>query len=135
MTFWKNTPKNFDGLEGFVYIIKNLHTQKKYLGQKKFWKAVTRKPLKGRVNKRRSKAESDWKTYYGSNKYLLGDVAALGKHRFERTILLLCKSKAEMNYHEARLQFEHQVLLSPQWYNAMINCRVSCNQLPEYMKR
>jgi len=135
MSEWENLPKNFSGLTGFVYIIINLHTDKKYIGQKKFWKQVTKPPLKGRVNKRRSLVESDWRSYYGSNQKLLDDLEALGKHKFRRVILVLCGSKAEMNYEETRLQFEHQVLLSRKWYNAMINCRISSNQLSEGFKK
>jgi len=137
MTEWIGLPEDFNVNEwvGYVYIIKCLHTNKKYLGQKKFWKAVKRKPLKGQKRIRRDKVESDWKQYHGSSEKLKADVKELGKHKFERTILMLCTSKAMMNYHETRLQFEHQVLLSPQWYNAIISCRINQNQLPDHMKR
>ncbi len=131
----EGTPINIKDYVGFVYVITNLHTNKKYIGQKLFWKRVKRKPLKGQKRIRRCKVESDWKNYYSSSKALQSDLRILGKKMFGRKILMLCNSKAEMNYEETRLQFEHQVLLSPSWYNGMINCRISKNQIPDYMGR
>ena len=52
---------------GFVYEITDTQTDMKYIGKKKFWSRVTRPPLKGRKNKRRSLKESDRKSYYGSS--------------------------------------------------------------------
>ena len=50
----------------FVYIITD-PDGKSYVGVKQFHKKVTRPPLKGRKNKRRSIAESDWKDLRGSS--------------------------------------------------------------------
>ena len=50
--------------EGFVYVITNLINNKKYIGKKLARFKVTKPPLKGRKNKRRSTKESDWKTYW-----------------------------------------------------------------------
>lgn len=135
MIDWEGLPEDFNIKDyvGFIYIITNLHTNKKYIGQKMFWKKIRRKPLKGTKRVRLDRLESDWKTYYSSCNKLKEDITAIGKHHFKRQILMLCKSKAEMNYAETRLQFEHQVLLSPGWYNQMINCRIAGHTLPEYM--
>ncbi len=48
---------------GFVYLITNLTNGKKYIGKKLAKFKVTKKPLKGKKNKRRSTKESDWRTY------------------------------------------------------------------------
>lgn len=107
---------------GFVYVITNLTNQKKYIGKKLFWFKKT-KILKGK--RKRYLAESDWKDYYGSSKYLLADIEALGKENFSREILVLCKSKGECSYYEAKAQFDHGVLLDKErWYNDWIICRV-----------
>lgn len=107
---------------GFVYIITNLADMKKYIGKKLLKKTKTRQ-VKGK--KKRSLVESDWKSYYGSNKELQDDVIRLGAHNFKREILYLCKSKGRCNYEEARLQFIHQALERDDYYNTWIMVKVS----------
>lgn len=107
---------------GFVYKITNLSNNKMYIGKKLFWFKKTR-VLKGK--KKRFLAESDWKTYYGSSKFLLEDVKNLGEQMFKREIIKLCKNKGECSYFEAKAQFDDQVLLNPEmYYNDWIICRV-----------
>jgi len=115
---------------GFVYIIVNQITGKKYIGKKlsKFSK-VSYKTVKlknGTKKKKRikSKIDSDWQTYYGSNEQLNKDVAQLGAEKFHRQILYFCKSKAECSYVEAREQFTRKVLESDEYYNGHIQVRV-----------
>ena len=110
---WLYEEKVFDnptGYYGFVYEITCTETNKKYIGRKYFSKAVTKAPLKGRKNKRRGRADSDWLDYYGSSKTLLADIEKYGKEKFVRRILRLCKTRGEVNYWEAKLHFEHDVL-------------------------
>lgn len=106
---------------GFVYVITNLHTNRKYIGKKLFWTPKTRMVKK---KKKRFKVESDWKDYYGSNKELLADVEELGPEKFLREIMLVCASKGSCSYHEARLQFEKGAMLSEEYYNTWIMVRV-----------
>jgi hypothetical protein len=107
---------------GFVYLITNLQNGRKYIGKKNFYFSKTR-TVKGK--KKRTKVESDWKEYFGSNKELLEDVEKLGKENFKREILKLCKSKGEFGYYEAKYQFQFEVLEHPDlWYNSWIMCRV-----------
>lgn len=115
---------------GFVYIIVNLQTNRKYIGKKlaKFSK-IKRRTVKfknGNKRKRkiRTKIESDWKTYWSSSTELLADIAKTGKENFSREILRLCKSKAECSYFEAKYQFDNQVLESNDYYNGHIQIRV-----------
>ena len=36
-----------------------------------------------------------------------------------------------MSYYEAKLQFENDVLLSDQYYNEFIGCKIHSNHLPK----
>ena len=109
---------------GFVYLITNTTNDRKYIGKKLTQFKRSKKPLKGRTNKRRYTVESDWKDYYGSSDELSADVELLGKDKFKREILFWCSSKSELSYIEAREQFTHKVLESKQWYNGHIRVRV-----------
>ena len=115
---------------GFVYLITNKITQRKYIGKKlaKFskttYKTVTLKNGTKKKKKIRSKIDSDWMEYYGSSIELNKDVEILGKENFVREILYFCKSKAECSYIEAREQFTRRVLESTDYYNGQISVRV-----------
>lgn len=119
-----------DDCVGFVYLITNTTSGRKYIGKKlsKFskttYKVVTLKNGNKKRKKIKSKIDSDWREYYGSNEELNRDVALLGAENFTREILYLCKSKAECSYIEAREQFRHQVLESTDYYNGQISVRV-----------
>ena len=115
---------------GFVYLITNTVTGRRYIGKKlaKFnktsYKVVKLKNGNKKRKKIKSKIDSDWQTYYGSNDQLNQDLLALGADNFTREILFYCGSKAECSYIEAREQFNHRVLESDDWYNGQIVCRI-----------
>lgn len=109
---------------GFVYQITNTVNGRMYIGKKLARFKKSRKPLKGRVNKRRYTVDSDWKEYFGSSDELNADIKKFGKSKFKREILFYCKSKAELSYIEAREQFARKVLESDQYYNGHIRVRV-----------
>lgn len=115
--------------EGFVYLITNTTNGKMYVGKKLAKFKKTRPPLKGRINKRRSKVESDWKDYWGSSDHLNADVAQLGEDKFTREILYICNTRGVMSYLEAREQFERRVLESDEYYNGIINVRVGGSRI------
>ena len=118
-----------DDCEGFVYLITNLTNDKKYVGKKLARFKVTRPPLKGKKNKRRSSKESDWKTYWGSSDHLNADVVSLGEDNFTREILHYCQSRGMLSYLEAKEQFDREVLLSDEYYNGIINVRVGSSKV------
>ena len=121
---WNNTPKDITQHHGFVYKITNLLTGQMYIGKKSFWSKKTHKPLKGRVNKRHSLVESDWKDYWGSSNKLLVDVEKLGKEKFKREMLHHCSSKFELSYMELFEQIKDGVLFDDRYYNEIINIRL-----------
>ena len=115
---------------GFVYLITNNLTDRKYIGKKlaKFskttYKTVTLKNGNKKRKRIRSKIDSDWQLYYGSNTELNQDIERLGAENFTREILFYCQSKSACSYIEAREQFRHRVLESDDYYNGQISVRV-----------
>ena len=115
---------------GFVYLITNNLTGRKYIGKKlaKFskttYKTVTLKNGNKKRKRIKSKIDSDWQLYYGSNDQLNQDIERLGADNFTREILFYCQSKSACSYIEAREQFNHRVLESDDWYNGQISVRV-----------
>ena len=79
---------------GFVYLIENLLTGRKYLGKKGFYRSKT---YQKNNRKRRKSVQSDWQKYYGSSEELKEEIRNNGRENFKRTILHICKSKSEMN--------------------------------------
>jgi hypothetical protein len=115
---------------GFVYLITNVTSGRKYIGKKlaKFskttYKTVKLKNGTKKKKKIRSKVDSDWRDYYGSSPNLTKDIDELGKENFTREILYYCNSKAQCSYIEAREQFSRKVLESDDYYNGHIQVRV-----------
>ena len=118
---FEDTPEEY---QGFVYQLTEVHSNKKYIGKKNFWKPKTLPITKTRKRRVRTRIESDWKQYYGSSNEVCRLVEERGTEKFKREIMFLCKSKAECNYVEAREQFSHKVLESDDYYNGHIRVRV-----------
>jgi len=120
-----------DDKVGFVYLITNLDTGRRYIGKKlsKFsrvkYKVITQKNGIKKRKKIRSKVDSDWQTYWSSSPEVQADVKALGEDKFTREILYFADSKGSLSYLEAREQFARQALENPtNWYNGIIQCRI-----------
>lgn len=116
---------------GFVYVVHNLVSNKKYIGKKLFFFKGFKKE-RGKKRKR-ILVESDWKTYHGSSEDVQKDVKTLTEKSFAREILYLCKSKAECSYFEAKTIFETDALRKPDaYYNLWISARVRRAHLTKF---
>ena len=109
---------------GFIYLITNTVNNKIYIGKKQMKTIKKRPPLKGKKNKRCEEVETDWRTYTSSSNEINEDIKKYGKDKFKFQIIQFCDSKWELAYHEARWQFEQNVLLREDCYNGIINLRI-----------
>jgi hypothetical protein len=128
MWLYNNQPLNEvpENAYGYVYLITNLLSNKKYIGKKLFWFKKT-KMVKGK--KKRFKVESDWKDYWSSSEDVKIDVKKIGSENFKREILYICSNRGLCNYLEAREQMDRRVLESIEYYNGNIQCRIHRNHL------
>ena len=115
------TPEEY---QGFVYMITELDTGKKYIGKKFFWKPKILPKTKTRKRRVKTRVESDWCKYYGSSVEVKSLVEEKGVDNYKRDILYLCRTKGECSYYEAKLQFQYDVLLSDDFYNEFIGCKI-----------
>lgn len=98
---------------GFVYCITDDRNGLKYIGKKGLISKRKMPPLKGKKRRRIKIIETDWQSYYGSSETVKALVEEYGRETFHREILRLCKSKGQMSYYEAKMQFETDCLLKP----------------------
>lgn len=125
---YNETPEEY---QGFVYLITELDTDKKYIGKKNFWRPKTLPKNSKRSRRVRTRVESDWRIYFGSSKEVQLLVEDKGEDNYKREILRLCRTKGEMSYYEAKLQFDHDVLLRDDYYNEFIGCKIHSRHLPK----
>lgn len=109
-----------DGMIGFVYMITNLSSGKRYIGRKNFF-CNKIKQKKGKKTK--TKVESDWRYYYSSSDELQRDVLEHGTANFKREILYLASMKGCLSYMESKLIFSNGCLESDEWYNNWVSAR------------
>jgi hypothetical protein len=129
----------FEGVEvtelpecvGFVYLITNTKSNKRYIGKKLSHfsktsiKTVTLKSGIKKKKKVKKQVESDWRTYWSSSIELQNDVKELGEENFIREILFYCQSKGNLSYIELREQILNKVLEdSTLWYNGIIQAKI-----------
>jgi len=121
-----------DNTYGFVYKIEHIPTGKSYIGKKIL--NFTRKTklgkkelklLEGGIGRRpvfkMVVKESDWASYWGSNKYLKDLYKTEPKKNFERSILITAPTKKLLTYYEVKYQMFYQVLEKPdEFFNSNI---------------
>lgn len=111
--------------QGFVYLLENTDNGRKYIGKKFFIKPKVLPKTKTRKRRVRTKVESDWKDYYGSNDELKLDIAnGTGTMAVVRTILRLCETKGECSYYEIKEQLAVDALIKEEYYNSFLGCKI-----------
>ena len=120
----KGMPEN---TYGFIYEVTHIPTGKKYLGKKVLYfernKRLGKRALEALKQERKAKGiggrtplkqkvitESDWKTYYGSQKEILELVKEGNERDFKREILQFVKDKKQLTYFECKYLFINEVL-------------------------
>ncbi len=114
---------------GFVYVITEKNTDMKYVGKKFFHRKKTLPITKTRKRRKHTRVESDWKTYFGSSIKVQQLLEEHGAEAFDREIIRLCKTKGDCAYYETKEQFDREVLIQPDYYNGIINCRINRSHL------
>lgn len=116
-----------DNTYGFVYSIIHKPTNKTYIGKKilqntskvKLGKKEL-KELEGVVGRRPvyklAVKESNWKTYWGSNKHMKELYETEPKENFNRQILICAPTKKLLTYYELKYQILYEVLEKPDEY-------------------
>jgi hypothetical protein len=117
------------GWVGFVYLLTNLETGKKYIGKKLLTTTIKRAPLKGQKRKRKTIKESDWQTYCSSSEKVKELVEEKGLDLFKREILCICKSKGDLSYMELYHQIISNSLLDDDYYNGIVQARINAKHL------
>ena len=122
-----------DGYIGFIYEITDNLTGKKYIGKKLITCKRRLPPLKGQKKKRIKNAQTDWQKYFVSSE-LVQSLVAERPNDFSREVLLLCRSKGELNYREAEMQFAKEVLLKDDYYNSFIGVKIHAKHVASLRK-
>ena len=113
---WIGLEPDPDKYYGFLYIITNNVTGKKYIGRKFYHMYKKRKKFK----------ESNWRTYTGSCKPLNEDIKKLGKANFTFEIFKQYVARGNVVYYECNYQHKFDVLTAKDengerlWYNGNI---------------
>jgi serine/threonine protein kinase len=116
---------------GFIYKIQHKESKRYYIGKKILHNTTNvklgvketknlpvqkgRKPTTKQVIK-----ESNWKTYWGSNKDFLEYIKGKKEEEFNREVLCICNSKLELTYWETHHLFTNKVLFDELSYNSNI---------------
>jgi hypothetical protein len=106
---------------GFIYMITQISTGKKYIGKKLIDKAAT-KTVKG--VKKKIRKPSDWKEYWSSSPDLKALISQVGQQDFVREILVFAKSKGSIAYLEEMALYQCGALESDNWFNNNIRSKV-----------
>jgi hypothetical protein len=106
---------------GFIYLITQLSTGKRYIGRKLLTKAG-RKTINGKTKKIR--VESDWQGYWSSSPDLRQLVKDIGEHDFRREVLQFVSSKGSLAYCEEMALYQMGALESDSFMNGNIRSKV-----------
>ena len=117
-----------EGTFGFVYKITHIPTNKRYIGRKVLYnnrkKPLTKAEIAEQTGPGRKPThkivttESDWKTYWGSNKDFQQLVRTHPKDQFSKEILDFANGKKMLTYLECKYLFKYEAIENnPLYYN------------------
>lgn len=107
---------------GFIYLITQVSTGKRYIGRKLLTKAAT-KTVKGK--KKKTRVESDWKDYWSSSPKIKQWIEENGgTDDFKREILQFVSSKGMLAYAEEMALYMMGALESDAFINDNIRSKV-----------
>lgn len=106
---------------GFIYLIRQTSTGRKYIGRKLLTRAST-KTVKGKRKKLR--IESDWRNYWSSSPKIKEWIEEQGTHDFTREILTFVSSKGMLAYAEEMALYSVGALESDMWINDNIRSKI-----------
>ena len=115
----ENAPEDYFG---FVYLITNIKSGKKYIGRKYFG-TTRRVKVKGKKRRKVIRKDSNWRDYTGSSKILNKDIENLGKNKFTFEILIMGETKGQVNYLEENIHHRFHVSAKEDFYNDCIGPR------------
>ncbi len=111
-----------DNYFGFVYLITNIKSGKKYIGRKYFG-TTRRVKVAGKKRRKVVRKDSNWREYTGSSKVLNQDIKNLGKDNFRFEILIMGETKGQVNYLEENIHHRYHVSVKDDFYNDCIGPR------------
>jgi hypothetical protein len=111
-----------EDLFGFVYLITNIISGKKYIGRKYFG-TTRRVKVAGKKRRKIIRKDSNWREYTGSSKSLNKDIETLGKDKFKFEILIIGETKGQVNYLEENIHHRYHVSVKDDFYNDCIGPR------------
>ena len=123
---WKGLTPNPEKYFGFVYLILESTTKKKYVGKKSYM-LTRRVKVPGRKNRRIVKTPNNWKYYTGSCKPLNARISPETIGDFTFIILSQFEAKGDLYYEEIRQQVLRDVMRDKlpdgekSYYNGNIN--------------
>jgi hypothetical protein len=115
-----------EGTYGFIYQITHTPTNKKYIGKKVMYFTrkvkLTKKEIAEQTGPGRKPItklvtiESDWASYYGSNKEFLSLTRTFPKEEFHKEILELATGKKMLTYYECKYLFKYGAIENNELY-------------------
>jgi hypothetical protein len=117
----EDIPIEFENSIGFIYIITQLSTGRRYIGRKLLTKAST-KTVKG--VKKKIRKDSDWIDYWSSSPKIKAWIDESGTDDFTKEILIFVSSKGSMAYCEELALYTMGVLESDLWLNDNIRSKI-----------
>jgi hypothetical protein len=106
---------------GFIYLITQVSTGRKYLGKKLLTKAAT-KTVNGK--KKKIRLPSDWQNYWSSSPSIKEMIESTGTDDFTKEILTFCQSKGSLAACEEMALYSVGALESDQWLNQNIRSKI-----------